>query len=380
MITWRDRSIRPRYGAAIIALWLVLPAAVLGFSACAASEEGDRRDEENRVVAPDGDASLVSADAAVDAVSPPVPCAVGNLCRAPVPFTSETVTAIVGRSKADVWASGSNGLMMRWDGQQWTALDSGILESLTSLSLSADEAWGVAGSLVLRRGLDPASVRTRGRGIDWTFIGLGVLSNDEVYLGVCDIAATRGMVARLDFDADTMTPLPGPRFPWSAEEQQPVWRATFLTPNKALWLVGDRAAVARYPIAPATAGSDGGAASLGEGAMVPVTSYASLRAAWGHGDQLFAAGAHGTVLQFDGSRWIIHETGASTTLNAIFGLSPTDVWAAGDGGTVIHYDGQTWSSVSLGVYRGSLKAIWGAAPDDVWIGGEGRLFHWGALP
>ena len=362
------------------ALWLLLRAACLGFAACAASDEGEGPSEDNRVVAPDGEAPAVSADASADAPSPDLPCAVGNLCRAPVPFTGESVTALAGRSKDDVWASGSTGLMMHWNGQQWTVLDSGIHETLTSLSLSADEAWGVAGSLVLRRGLDPATVRTIGRSFSWSFVGLGVLSNDDVYLGTLDISNARGLVAKLDLAADQMTPLPGPLLPWSPEEQAPIWRAAFLTPNKGFWLVGDRAAVARYPVSATAGGSEGGASSLGAGVMLPVASYAHLRAAWGYGDQLFAAGTHGTVVQFDGSTWKIHETGVSVTLKAIFGLSETDVWAAGDGGTVIHFDGHAWSPVLVGQYGGALNAIWGAASDDVWIGGENRLFHWGALP
>jgi len=62
-----------------------------------------------------------------------------------------------------------------------------------------------------------------------------------------------------------------------------------------------------------------------------------------------------------------------TTLHAVWGSSPGDVWAVGDGGTIAHYDGST-------PHPGPsyLNAIWGNASNDIWIaysGGNGGMHY-----
>ena len=60
----------------------------------------------------------------------------------------------------------------------------------------------------------------------------------------------------------------------------------------------------------------------------------------------------------------------------MWGTSPTDVLAAGDTGTVIHYDGQKWIVVPTGS-KATLKGIFGFGPDDVYfVGGKGTILHW----
>ncbi len=349
----------------------------LGAPGCAESSNAAGPDAGGSVTAPAADAGEdASVDAGADIDAAPIPCAHGHLCRASVPFTRATVTALTGRAKNDVWASGSDGLLMHYDGTQWTALDSDIDEALTSLALTADETWGNAGTLVVRRRIDAGSIRkVRLQSNYGTPSTLGVLPGAQVYMATDD---QRTPVVWLELETSTLTPLPNPVLPWANEAQQARFRASFLGPQNALWFVGDRAAIARYPLA--DAGDGGPGSPLGRGVLVPVASHADLLAVWGHGEHLFAAGRGGTVLHFDGSRWRELETGTSVTLKAIFGLSPTDVWAAGEQGTVLHYDGNSWKAIDLGTYDGSVDCIWGSAPDDVWLGGENRLFHWGPLP
>ncbi len=365
---------------------VLLSAAVLCAAACAGSEanDGDGVRPDGSILAPNADASdgAASADAPEDEDIPRLPCGFGNLCRPPVPFSKESVTAISGRSRGDVWASGSGGLLMHWNGHEWSLVESRVSNALTHLQLTADELWAASGTLLLRRRADSNSVQVienvSGEEILWRIVGVAVLPGDNVYLVARHFSTGTGIVTGLDFGTAALTPVPGPRFSWSDDEQEPQWEASFLTPGKALWLVGNSAAVARYPVIDGAAGE--GASSLGQGVMIPVASRVDLRAAWGSGEHLFAVGTHGKILHFDGAEWTIYDTGTSATLGAIFGLSPTDVWAAGERGTLFHFDGQAWSRIELGRYVGTLGAIWGSGPEDVWIGGEDRLFHWGPLP
>jgi hypothetical protein len=364
---------------------IVLPAvSLLVIAACAASSETDGPDADSRSIIPAADAGAEgSADAAAEGAIADV-CDVGStLCSTPTPLTVGAVVAIAGRSKDDVWASGTGGFLMHWDGVKWTALESESVETLTSIFLTADETWGIAGRHVTRRRRGPDSILTvaavplaEGRSLS----GIAVLPDGDVYLSIAPKAAATGTlqpVAKLTFDTAKVDYLPAPSFPWSDEGQAVATRAAVLVPDKALWVVGDRSVVARYPV---VSPEDGGVPILGRGRLFPIASQVNLRAAWAAGEHLWAVGNHGTVLHFDGTEWHAEETDTDVTLNAIFGLSPMDIWAAGDDGVVLHFDGNEWSRVAAGAYSGNLQAIWGSAPDDVWIGGEAGMFHWGALP
>ena len=58
-------------------------------------------------------------------------------------------------------------------------------------------------------------------------------------------------------------------------------------------------------------------------------------------------------------------------LTSVWGSSATDVWAVGAHGTVLHYDGVSWESADTRVPDGglvfTLRSVWLERPDDVWI-------------
>lgn len=56
----------------------------------------------------------------------------------------------------------------------------------------------------------------------------------------------------------------------------------------------------------------------------------------------------------------------------IWGSSPDDVWAVGARGTVLHWNGQVWQSSFTGV-SDSLNAVWGTSASNVWIGSSTHL-------
>ncbi len=383
MIVNDCRASRQRPTAILMACLLVASVPSLALAACAASDETNGPPEDNTRVIPQADSG---EEASLDGDAPSLPCAPGALCSVETPLALGSIAAISGRSKNDVWASGSGGLLMHWDGQQWSALESHVHENLASLFLTSDETWGVAGDLVLRRGLDPNSVQMA-RPLVWagglyrSISSIAVLPNGDTYVSIApgDKNASTNYLAKVDFAGATLAYEPNAVHPVTHEPQLALGaRALFLVPDKALWLVGDRGSVVRYPVSPMgdAGGGDGGAALLGQGVVVPHAYQVDLLAAWASGNDLWTAGFVGSILHFDGDKWHEEHTGTTVTLNAIYGLSPKDIWAAGDEGTVLHFDGTAWSRVDAGGSGGSFKAIWASGPDDVWIGGVGGMFHW----
>lgn len=377
MTSSRRRPVQARSVAAL-ALWAGVPAlALLSIAACAEADATEVDAGDSSVVArppPTDEASVLDGGAEAEAEASLPPCAVGNLCSVPLPLSIGHVVAMAGRSKNDVWASASRGELLRWDGQTWTKADSGGLDTFSNLFITPDELWGVSGNLVMRRGLEASSVRSfrlRERFIGMT--GIAVLPSGEPYVSfgaTWNTTDPHDYLAKIqDFDTKTIQVVAAPVDPSTDRPLAMAARALWLVPDEALWLVGDRGRVVRYSVSP-----------VGDGVVIPLDSQVDLFAAWGEGTHLWAGGSNGTILHFDGAAWHRETTGASATINAIFGFSSTDIWAAGDDGTILHFDGTTWSTVPVAGYAGHLRTIWGSAPDDVWIGGELAMFHWGALP
>jgi hypothetical protein len=68
---------------------------------------------------------------------------------------------------------------------------------------------------------------------------------------------------------------------------------------------------------------------------------------------------------------------AQSSLSAVWGSGPGDVWAVGDAAAALHWDGRSWTAVPFGFELvGSLDAIWGSGPRDVFaVGGGGVIVH-----
>ncbi len=115
---------------------------------------------------------------------------------------------------------------------------------------------------------------------------------------------------------------------------------------------------------------------------------AELQGVWGSdAGNVWAVGAKGTLLRFDGTAWdyalppeASHDENSrlgTTGLDAVWGTGRSDVWAVGSGGTILRYDGSRWTDVSPEITRSRLRSVWGSGPDDIWaVGDRGTILHY----
>ncbi len=107
-----------------------------------------------------------------------------------------------------------------------------------------------------------------------------------------------------------------------------------------------------------------------------------LNAFWGSApSNVYAVGALGTVLHFDGESWtsVAGDVAAGVSVWGIWGAAPSDVYAVGDVGAVLHFDGQTWAPENSGT-AASLRDVWGASPRDVFaVGANGTVQRFDGL-
>ena len=70
----------------------------------------------------------------------------------------------------------------------------------------------------------------------------------------------------------------------------------------------------------------------------------ALYSLWGSGPtDVFAVGANGTIVHYNGVTWSPMISGTTSQLVAVGGTGPNDVFAGGTGGLLLHYDGTDWT-------------------------------------
>ena len=84
-----------------------------------------------------------------------------------------------------------------------------------------------------------------------------------------------------------------------------------------------------------------------------------------------------TIIHFDGtSTWSDMPSGIQDTLEAVWGSSETDVFAVGANGTILHYDGIEWLPM-ISNTTNYLTCIWGSSDRDVFAGGSSTsIYHY----
>jgi len=115
------------------------------------------------------------------------------------------------------------------------------------------------------------------------------------------------------------------------------------------------------------------AKSCGSWNWQPMNSGVSqdLTGIWGvDGNDVFAVGADGQIVHYDGVQWRSMGSGAEPLLG-VWGSGRDDVYAVGYG-AIKHYDGNHWSSIASQIPVGVpyMKGIWGSGPRNVFVAGQ----------
>lgn len=116
------------------------------------------------------------------------------------------------------------------------------------------------------------------------------------------------------------------------------------------------------------------------------TLYGIARAPAAIYGTLFAVGAGGTVLAYDGTSWSTKSSGTTSTLFSVTKLPgiPAD-FAVGAGGTILHYDGASWSAQASGTTNDLFFVVALDTNNAYALGAAGTVLHydgksWSAIP
>lgn len=413
--------------------WLLTSALALGTIAASASascatttNDDDPGKEDASAVVPSGDAAPTDgADASIP------PCESVDWCIVPTPMSARwTFTSVWGTSKTDVWAVGSGGTILHYDGEAWTATQSDHLDTFFDVwGSSPTDVWVVSSSqLVLH------STGASNGEVSWSNRPLATMSNarwyetapqrvyaiwgsgpDDVRVGT---EASRISVASPDDSAFSYIGEVVQFLKTSGGDAGAVqWRAMPSNGERVLgiwgssptdvWMTVENTKNVTYESGvtlhgtPWQGGRPNPAALEGEVCngcapgchacavvddplvWTPVDSQSqvALESVWGSsaGD-VWAVGRRGTIrrIRTGDARWQIVESPTTETLHRVWGSGPNDVWMVGDNGTILHFDGTSITPSSAQFppeHRPTLRGVWGSGPDDVWIVGDAIALH-----
>lgn len=385
-------------GASIASALVVLPVAT--FASCAASEK------ESAGPPPDVSVTWDAGDAADD-VAPevgcasteagcPLTCADAPWC--PVPITLSpyaTLTAVWGSGKNDVWAVGSNGTVVHWDGAAWTSIPLQVTNTFNTVWGSGpNDVWiaSATDSVFRAKGFSGATTKFEREGTPLPSDGhvpvrriWGTSPDDVILAGHrYDLPAGEwdyivGNMLRRGSDGDGgvgWLPILG------EENVLALWG----TSSEDLWITADGSSSAPWKVSMTYHGKPGPDGTL-EWTNVDSRSSAALRALWGSSaSDIWAVGDVGTIRHLTNttaSEWTITPSPTREDLYGLWGSAADDVWAVGAAGAILHYDGKGWSEVLAAFPAGQkpdLRGVWGSAKNDVWIVGDGVTLHYDGRP
>ena len=390
---------------------LLLGLGLIGaFASCAASDEDPVRPPDNEVTLNTPDASTASdADASCDAGDPScveaVPdcskvdwCVVESGVR-----TSERLNSVWGSSKSDVWAVGSRGSVVHFDGAAWKPVPIDNKSTFFSVWGSGpSDIWAVSDTMTIMRSdgykdgkvtwtrLPPLSVAPYYETATTVMFGFGP---DDFRIGTYpkddSPNQTTGnmLVKKLGALEEGKSPLM--RVGGLKGTVTGIWGSS---PDDVWILVDNRRtnnnsqgssveAGKTLHGRPAAPGADTKGDSL---AWTPVDSQATvvLRAIWGSSaDDVWAVGDHGTIRHIyqNDLRWQVVDSPTTENLRGIWGTGPKDIWIVGDAGTILHWDGFELQPATTQLPKGrepNLYGIWGSGPNDIWVVGEHTVLHY----
>jgi photosystem II stability/assembly factor-like uncharacterized protein len=394
--------------------WMAL---ILVVAACASTESLDPEpsDDSRSVPPPQPPASDSGLDAApeldagpcADCEYFPSACSPDALCPNG-PFDSHlggsgldpilTIGIIRGRSVSDVWAAGTLGTIVHFDGTSWTRSELSNRETARGLWLRESGEIAIAAwSSVYTRNLAVPDAGTGPSAGGWTLTSPTLSS--ELTLYSASLMLTYAWSA------------PGSQWLWcpalSYAGATGLWRIRQSPSNQLEIQAGLPSATCKdygcqrlRSIHGASADEmwtvgESGSAFLVRGAEGDTPSVKafnaqtsnSLNGVWvASPADAWAVGANGTIRRYTGHPliWdVVSDVPTRQALQAVWGSSSTDIWAVGDAGVVLHYDGERWSRVKvagLGRRRPNLTTVWVPEPGHAWVGGEGTILSLGGKP
>lgn len=375
----------------------------LAVSSCADSDDAIRAGAPDAGGGDAADASSIDAahdagdgcDAADASCAPELlDCSEADFCPVPSPLDRRfSLSAVGGSGSGDVWAVGSGGTAMHWNGTIWSLVDTGTPDTLQALWVGGPtDVWAVASTATMLHGdgrsftnepafpADVFAYHARLHAV-WGKGSAALRAGGVPFMvDLPDGSLVGNLLRRPVTDPDA-------GLAWDIESGvsgrflHATVRAIWGSSESDVWVAldnGQEEPWARGSVAHGTAASPGAPLTW---TVVDSRSSSLLEAIWGSSaSDVWAVGEGGVIRRFTGGPSFVAVPDAPTrqALHGVWGSGPDDVWVVGDGGTILHFDGAAWTTATVAFPLGpkpDLRGVWGSGPNDVWVVGDAFTLH-----
>lgn len=273
-----------------------------------------------------------------------------------VPNPLPSLGAVWGSASSDVWAVGSEGVMIHYDGTRWAAAQSPTKAPLLGIhGIASDDIWAVGDDVILHWDGNEWSVKLEN--ISEALLAVWVVASDDVWIAGIDKETHHGLLRH-----------------WNGQEfgrgvfggAASVWELWAGGPGD-VWMAGTK-----------LDDTEAGFVAHGNVDLVsPTHEYAgaALRSLWGlDSNDIWFVPYTGAFQHWDGTAFTEFPGDPDAKLLGISGTAPDDIWAVGLHGAIMHWDGQAWTHSETSTDT-TLWSVWAPHPDDAWAVG-GTLLHW----
>jgi predicted membrane protein len=258
-------------------------------------------------------------------------------------FHSITIRATHGVSHSDLWAVGTNGSALKWDGSSWSTYETGTTETLYGVwAVATDDVWmvGANGTVLHWDGFQINTIDTDG--LTANLYGVSSVSGRTYIVG------SSGQIIEWD----------GTDFTVRTSGVTQALYAVYATSTSEVWAVGNNGVSTKWNgtnWTPATTGT-----------TVPLNGLTK------HSTSYYAVGNNGVIVKHNGVSWSTVTSGTAQNLYAaasiltgdpfsafsplpsntrdlrgVYALSASsNLWVVGLYGSSFFYNGSTWTTAS----------------------------------
>jgi|GEM_PF-1366380 len=261
--------------------------------------------------------------------------------------TAFNLNGVWGSSSTDVFAVGDNGLILHYNGSNWSQMDSGTATDLLSI-------WGSSASDIYTAGDDGFIFHYNGSvwskldsPISYAFYDIWGTSGEDIFFAGPSIYHYDGS-GWLNMSDDF----------WGFDK---IWGSS----GSDVFAVSGSSKIFHY---------DGNMWS-----EMDSGSDSGFYALWGSSSSNVYFFTHSNyIVHFDGMDWDVIVLNDSYYFYDAWGNSSSDIFAVTLLGEVIHYNGSTWSEIYQDSNHTTLNAVWGSSGQDVFfVGDQGLILHYG---
>ncbi|MCA9670246.1 MAG: hypothetical protein KC503_31845 [Myxococcales bacterium] len=289
-----------------------------------------------------------------------------------------------GSSDSDVFAVAESGAILHYDGTRWSAMTSNVTRPLLGV-------WGSAAADVFAVGNNGTVAHYDGQ--SWSATTIATRTLRAVWgSGAGDVFAVGDGGTIMHYDGSGWSAMnagaPYSLYAVWGSSATNVYAASgagkILRYDGQSWSVVYSAPISFQSITGTSASNVIAVGQLGDlvrfngitwrHSQHPVSTR--LHDVWASGGEVFIAGSEGTLLHDSGSGLVDTGSGIADELSGVWKASTGEVFSVGQRGRVVHFDGTRWTSQRMGT-TSHLRGVWGSSASDVYVAGQsGVMMHY----